>query len=179
MLLYSHMQNLQRTYLSEFVYGGVDGIITTFAVVSGVMGAALSPAIVLILGFANLLADGFSMAVSNYLSTRTEHALNQHENRHETVLPFKTAMATFFSFVALGAIPLLSFIVAPLIPVIDQHPFAISAALAGFAFLMVGFMKGRVSDTGALRSAVTTLLIGGAAAAIAFAVGYLLRGIAP
>ncbi|MBZ0163076.1 MAG: VIT1/CCC1 transporter family protein [Notoacmeibacter sp.] len=59
------------SYLRDFVYGGIDGSITTFAVVAGVMGAALSPAIVLILGMANLVADGFSMAASNYSGTKT------------------------------------------------------------------------------------------------------------
>jgi VIT1/CCC1 family predicted Fe2+/Mn2+ transporter len=54
------------------VYGGIDGAVTTFAVVSGVMGARLSPSIVLVLGIANLVADGFSMAASNYAGTRTE-----------------------------------------------------------------------------------------------------------
>lgn len=59
-------------YLPDFVYGGIDGSVTTFAVVAGVTGASLSPAIVLILGFANLFADGFSMAVGNYLSTKSK-----------------------------------------------------------------------------------------------------------
>lgn len=59
------------SYLSDFVFGGIDGAVTTFAVVAGVTGASLSPAIVLILGFANLFADGFSMAVGNYLSTKS------------------------------------------------------------------------------------------------------------
>ncbi|MCK5391541.1 MAG: VIT1/CCC1 transporter family protein [Deltaproteobacteria bacterium] len=59
-------------YLPDFVYGGIDGSVTTFAIVAGVTGASLSPTIVLILGFANLLADGFSMAVGNYLSTKSK-----------------------------------------------------------------------------------------------------------
>jgi len=57
--------------LEDFVYGATDGTVTTFAVVAGVIGAALSPSIVLILGFANLLSDGFAMAVGNYLAART------------------------------------------------------------------------------------------------------------
>jgi VIT1/CCC1 family predicted Fe2+/Mn2+ transporter len=61
-----------QSYLRDFVYGGVDGVITTFAVVSGVAGAGLDSSIVVILGAANLLADGFSMAVSNYLGTSAE-----------------------------------------------------------------------------------------------------------
>jgi VIT1/CCC1 family predicted Fe2+/Mn2+ transporter len=65
-------------YVRDFIYGAIDGCVTTFAIVSGVVGAELPAAIVLILGVANLLADGFSMAVSNYLGTRAErHALNR------------------------------------------------------------------------------------------------------
>jgi VIT1/CCC1 family predicted Fe2+/Mn2+ transporter len=59
-------------YVRDFIYGSVDGCVTTFAIVSGVVGAELPAAIVLILGAANLLADGFSMAVSNFLGTRAE-----------------------------------------------------------------------------------------------------------
>ncbi len=57
--------------VEDFVYGAIDGSVTTFAVVAGVIGAQLSPSIVLILGFANLFADGFSMAVGNYLASKT------------------------------------------------------------------------------------------------------------
>jgi VIT1/CCC1 family predicted Fe2+/Mn2+ transporter len=60
-------------YLGEFVYGGIDGSVTTFAVVAGSVGASLDTAVILILGFANLLADGFSMSVGAYLSAKTEH----------------------------------------------------------------------------------------------------------
>lgn len=61
-----------QEYLGEFVYGGIDGAVTTFAVVAGAVGAELSMSIILILGFANLLADGFSMSVGAYLSTKSE-----------------------------------------------------------------------------------------------------------
>ena len=61
-----------HNYIRDFIYGGIDGAVTTFAVVSGVSGAELSTSIVLILGFANLAADGFSMAASNYSGTKTE-----------------------------------------------------------------------------------------------------------
>ena len=64
--------NFSQRYLPEFVYGSIDGIVTTFAVVAGAVGATLSPAIILILGFANLFADGFSMAISNYLSIKSQ-----------------------------------------------------------------------------------------------------------
>lgn len=61
-----------QEYLGEFVYGGIDGCVTTFAVVAGAVGAGLDSAVIIILGFANLLADGFSMSVGAYLSTKSE-----------------------------------------------------------------------------------------------------------
>jgi VIT1/CCC1 family predicted Fe2+/Mn2+ transporter len=59
--------------IENFVYGAIDGAVTTFAVVAGVVGASLSPSIIVILGFANLLADGFSMAIGNYLAVKTQN----------------------------------------------------------------------------------------------------------
>ncbi|MEA2572059.1 MAG: vacuolar iron transporter family protein [Acidobacteriota bacterium] len=79
------------SYLRDWIYGGIDGSVTTFAVVTGVIGADLAPAIIVILGVANLLGDGFSMAASNYLGTRTERqeieALHAQETRHIAVAP--------------------------------------------------------------------------------------------
>lgn len=62
----------QHSYLSDFIYGGIDGAVTTFAIVSGVAGAGLSPVVVLILGLANLFGDGFSMAAANFLGIRAD-----------------------------------------------------------------------------------------------------------
>lgn len=79
----------RQSHLRDFIYGGIDGSVTTFAVVAGVAGADLSASIVIILGFANLIADGFSMAVSNFLATRAEmqerllaRRQEEHEIRH-------------------------------------------------------------------------------------------------
>jgi hypothetical protein len=60
------------SYLHDFIYGGIDGVVTTFAVVAGVAGADLDETVVIILGGANLIADGFSMAISNYLGSGAE-----------------------------------------------------------------------------------------------------------
>ncbi|MEP4475187.1 MAG: VIT1/CCC1 transporter family protein [Lentilitoribacter sp.] len=72
--------------LRDFVYGSIDGTITTFAIVAGVEGANLAPSIIIALGFANVLADGFSMAASNYSGTKAElddiKRLRQIEVRH-------------------------------------------------------------------------------------------------
>jgi vacuolar iron transporter family protein len=79
------------SYLRDWVYGGIDGAVTTFAVVAGVVGAELSNRVVLILGAANLVADGFSMAASNYSGTKTEHEelaqLRAVEERHIDTVP--------------------------------------------------------------------------------------------
>ena len=65
-------QGPRSNYLRDWIYGGIDGAVTTFAIVAGVVGADLSAAVVLLLGFANLLADGFAMAASNYTATKAE-----------------------------------------------------------------------------------------------------------
>lgn len=73
----------ESIYLKDFVYGAIDGAVTTFAVVAGVAGAGLAPGVVIILGFANLLADGFSMAISNFLGTRAENQYREQARRRE------------------------------------------------------------------------------------------------
>lgn len=80
-----------HNYLRDWIYGGIDGAVTTLAVVTGVAGAQLSKWIILALGFANLFADGFSMAASNYLGTKAEHddwrRLEKIEHRHIDLAP--------------------------------------------------------------------------------------------
>ncbi len=75
-----------HSYLRDCIYGGIDGAVTTFAVVAGVVGANLSPSVILIIGLSNIIADGFSMAASNYIGTRTEQEqlkkLELIERRH-------------------------------------------------------------------------------------------------
>lgn len=81
-----HLENSRfgalQEYLREFVYGGIDGAVTTFAVVAGGFGANLDPGILIILGFANLLADGFSMSVGAYLSAKSER---DNYDKHEKI----------------------------------------------------------------------------------------------
>ena len=79
-------EGYRPNYLRDWVYGGIDGAVTTFAIVAGVVGAALSANIVIILGVANLVADGLSMAAGNYSATKTEIDQLEHtramERRH-------------------------------------------------------------------------------------------------
>ncbi len=158
--------NLKNTkkYLPDFVFGSIDGLVTTFAVVSGVVGAALSVKIVLILGLANLLADGFSMGVSNYLSKKTEFSLNQNENLSPTL----SGLATFVAFLIVGFVPLIAFFIMD-----SKNPniFMAASILTGLAFFGVGYLKGYISKINKIVSAIETLLIGAVAAGIAYYVG--------
>jgi len=165
-------KSVERKYLPQFVYGGIDGSVTTFAVVSGVMGASLNSSIVLILGFANLFADGFSMAISNYLSTKSENDVEKSQHNAK-----KTAFVTFISFMFIGLIPLISFILAAITKssYLVQNQFLFSIILTGVALLIVGFLKGEVTKKHKFWSSIETLLIGGTAAIVAFLVGYLLK----
>lgn len=70
-------------YLRDFIYGAIDGIVTTFAVVAGAAGAGLESRVVIILGVANLIADGFSMSVSNYSGARAERQQRDRARREE------------------------------------------------------------------------------------------------
>jgi VIT1/CCC1 family predicted Fe2+/Mn2+ transporter len=72
-----------RWRFEDFIYGSIDGAVTTFAVVAGVVGASLSTNIILILGFANMFADGFSMAVANYQSAKAHNEFVQMKRRRE------------------------------------------------------------------------------------------------
>ena len=165
-------------YLPEFVYGGTDGAITTLAIVSGVVGAGLSSSIILILGFVNLFADGFSMAVSNYLSTKSRNELNGNRYRIKQN-PVKTAFVTFISFFVIGFIPLFSFVLAAITNVnhIAENQFIYASFLTIIALGIVGWFKGGVLEKNKISSAFQTILIGGTAAIIAFSAGYFIKGI--
>lgn len=84
-------QGSKHSYLSDAVLGGIDGCVTTFAVVAGAVGGGLSGVVIIVLGFANLLADGFSMAASNYLGAKSEREqvgkARRTEERHIAQVP--------------------------------------------------------------------------------------------
>jgi len=164
------MQKFFNNYLKEFVYGATDGTVTTFAIIAGSAGAELPAAIVIILGTSNVLADGFSMASSNYLSEKSHRDQN---DLVATVSPFKNAFATFISFILVGSIPVLPY-VANAIWGIWQKTFFISCIFTFFAFLFIGQIRGRISQKNPLRATIETLIIGGIAAIVAYSVGAFL-----
>lgn len=72
-----------KWHFDDFIYGSIDGAVTTFAIVAGVVGASLSPSIILILGFANLFADGFSMAAANYQASKARNEFIEMKRKKE------------------------------------------------------------------------------------------------
>ncbi len=218
--------------LGDFVLGSIDGTITTFAIVAGVAGAELQSAVALVLGLANVLADGFSMAVGNYLKAASDQEVQQrfrrmeerHIERHpegereeirqifaakgfegelleqvvdvirsdrevwiDTMLaeewgmpttvanPKRAGIVTFFAFVLAGLIPLLPLVFSSHLG--PRMTFVVSAVATGITFLLIGAVRGRITERSSWRTAFETLGMGGAAAALSYAVGALLRGL--
>jgi len=164
-------------YIAEFVYGANDGIVTTFAVVAGVAGASLSPSIVLVLGAANLFADGFSMGMSNYLSRQSEMAYRERRGDDagedpDGKTPARTAFATFVAFVVAGVMPLVPYVF------VVEPAFPAAVAVTGVTFFVVGASRSLVTDRGWLRSGGEMFAIGMLAALVAFVVGDVLAGVA-
>lgn len=162
-----------ETYLGEFVYGAFDGCITTFAVVAGSVGANLDSSIIIILGLANLLADGFAMSVGAYLSTKTNNSTNLNNNNKK---PFWVGAITYVSFIAIGIIPILIYIIDYMYP-ITYNLFFISSCLTVLGFLVIGLLKTYINKSNPIKGVIETLLLGGIAAIVAYSVGDILKAI--
>lgn len=134
-------------YSSEIVYGGVDGLITTFAIIAGSLGAGFTYDIILILGFASLLADGFSMGISSYLAEKM-----RIDKKH----PFYVGLSTFASFVAIGSLPLMPFAFGV------DHSFELAVVILAMALFLLGYSKGQ------LQQGTEYVFIGGVAVVVSF-----------
>lgn len=236
--IYKKLRKRASEFLGPFVYGAIDGTVTTFAVVASSYGAGLSAKVVTILGFANLLGDGFSMGASSYAAGlserqqqakaielyRTEklkteekvrHSLEKHfikdygfqgvmlrqaldaaMSNEKSVIKhllrdefgvehvtasrleaFWQALATFLSFISIGLIPLLPYLYGLVIGNVQKHSlFIASMIMTAVAFLLIGYLKGRITSGGRLRAAFETFLLGAAAAMIAYGVSDVLAG---
>jgi VIT1/CCC1 family predicted Fe2+/Mn2+ transporter len=157
-----------RHYMRDLVYGANDGLITTFAVVGGVAGGGLSHAAVLVIGTANLAADGLSMAVGNFLSIRAyESALAADDLPQQEAHPWKHAVATFVAFVVAGAVPLLPYLVGTPAPA----RFLWSLLLTFGALFAVGAARTAVTVDRWWKAGLEMLLLGMLVAAAAYGAG--------
>ena len=165
---------IARHYIRDVIYGANDGIITTFAVVAGVTGGALSARAVLIVGVANLLADGLSMGVGNYLSIRShESALAAMGRPEEESRPLRHGFATLLAFVAAGAVPLMPYV----IQTVDANRFALSLILTFVTLFAIGALRAAVTTERWFNAGLEMLLLGVAVAAAAYGSGALIASI--
>lgn len=164
-------------YLSEFVYGGIDGAVTTFAVVAGATGAGFNNKILLVLGFANLIADGFSMGVGSYLSTKSEQELmvKRKESIKDEPSPVINGMTTYISFILVGLVPLLAYTLDLIFGLGLDNLFLLSIILTAIAFVGIGLLKSRVAQSHIPRAIAETLVLGAIAASLAYVLGDLLE----
>lgn len=164
-------------YLREFVYGGIDGAITTFAVVAGATGAGFSATVVIVLGVANLIADGLSMGVGSYLSSKSELEIDVKKGKKvdDEASPVINGLTTFIAFGVLGLVPLLSYIADALVTSEIQHQFAISVGLTFLAFIAIGYVKSNVAKTSKVRGVLETVVLGAIAAGAAYLLGVVLE----
>ena len=165
---------IARHYIGDVIYGANDGIVTTFAVVAGVTGGALSARAVLIVGAANLIADGLSMGVGNYLSIRSTESAREAENLPEQeARPARHGFATFAAFVVIGAVPLLPYLVPDVL--IDR--FAMSVFLTLAALFAVGASRAAVTVDRWWTAGLEMLLLGVVVAAVAYGSGALVAAL--
>jgi len=159
--------------LKAAVYGANDGIVTTFAVVAGVAGANLSPSIVLILGIANMLADGLSMGLGDYLGERSEQRLRQHTSQdHKTEGLWRTGLMTFIAFVVAGAFPLLPYLFRFLgAPIALDNQFYYSIICTVGVLFGVGSLRTIVTKGKWWQNGLEMLFVGSIAAAVAYIFG--------
>ncbi len=167
-------REMAQHYLRDLVYGANDGIITTFAVVGGVAGGGLTPKAVLIVGTANLFADGLSMGVGNYLGIRSLESARAAEGLpEEESSPARHGAATLIAFMIAGAIPLLPYAVSM------PDAARVSALFTGGALFFVGALRSLITIDRWWFAGAEMLGLGAIVAAAAYfsgaAVGWLLR----
>jgi VIT1/CCC1 family predicted Fe2+/Mn2+ transporter len=157
-----------RHYIRDLVYGANDGVITTFAVVGGVAGGALPHTAVLVIGAANLAADGISMGAGNLLAIRANERAREADNLpEEEAYPWKHGLATLVAFVVAGAIPLLPFVLP--FAAIDR-PFW-STILTFAALFGLGAARAPITLERWWKTGLETLALGALVAAGAYGAG--------
>ncbi len=171
------MFTLNGSLVKAAVYGANDGIITTFAVVSGATGASMGLEVVVILGIANLIADGISMGASDYLGEHAEHDyLKSQGESHDDEPIWHTGAMTFASFVVAGSVPLIPYILALVVHIDLQHQFLISCLGAGLALFLVGAARTFVTQGNWVKNGLQVLVVGAGAAAVAYFLGDVVAG---
>ena len=158
------LQPAIQSYLPDLVYGANDGIVTTLVVIASVTGAAMSSTVILILGIANLIADGFSMGTSNVLSIRSTLT---SATRPPLWDASRNGIATFAAFVVAGLLPLSAY----WFPFADEVRFLAACVFAAMSLFGIGACRSLFSDRAWLIAGLEMLALGTIASVVAYAVG--------
>jgi VIT1/CCC1 family predicted Fe2+/Mn2+ transporter len=153
-------------YLRDIVYGANDGIVTTLVVIASVTGAAMPPAAILVLGLANLVADGFSMGTSNVLSMRSALTAATRPRLRDAS---RNGIATFVAFVLSGLIPLSIYV----LPLAADARFPTACGLAAVALFGIGACRSLFSDQSWIMAGLEMLALGTLASTVAYVIGAL------
>lgn len=140
---------MNKEFIKSFIYGGTDGIITIFNIISGIHGANLDKLYVIILGFGTLVADAVSMGVSSYISSKSDKSKNN--------FPFKNGIITFISFILFGLVPLLSFMFITNNKISNYH---VSLVISLLSMTILGIIQALITKTNIFKTALTTSSIG-------------------
>jgi VIT1/CCC1 family predicted Fe2+/Mn2+ transporter len=159
-----------RHYIRDLVYGANDGIITTFAVVSGVAGGQLSQLAVLVIGAANLAADGVSMGVGNFLAIRADERAREADGLPELERePWKHGLATLLAFIVAGAVPLVPYVLSSS----ASDRLLISTVATFSALFLLGAGRALITRDRWWFTGLENLALGAVVAAAAYAAGRL------
>lgn len=167
-------KNFNTKLLKSGVLGASDGIVTTFAVVAGVAGAGLAPSIIIVLGIANMVADGLSMAIGDFLGERSERQLEfQQTGKQPPAGLWKPGLTTFIAFNLAGSLPLLPYVLVPLfgVAIPAHHQFPLSILSTAIALFVVGSLRSIILHTFWLKNGLEMLGVGSVAAVAAYVLG--------
>ena len=163
----------KAAFLRDAIFAASDGLVTTFAVVAGATGASLDSKVVIILGFANLLADGFSMSAGTYMGVKSEFEFEKAVgdiHKHKEI-PIKQAAITYVSFIIAGFLP-----IAPYVFGVGE-PFVFSLFVIVFSLFVIGIFKGYYTRKNIFISGLEMFAIGGVSAVVAFFTGNIIEKI--
>ena len=156
-------ERLRRVLFRPFVLGSIDGLITSFVILAGGFAGSIDKRAVLLIGVSSLVADAFSMGVSEYLSSRTEQTLTDAS---------LMGLSCFLSFFLFGLLPILAYVFAPS----DTEATFVVTAFAAM-LVLVALLRARVvANITCGRSLLEVGLLGGCAGAIAYGVASLYPG---
>lgn len=238
--MYEEPHNSDGGLLKPVIFGGLDGILTSFAIVAGAAGGSVSNKVVLILGFSNIFADALSMGVGEFLSSKAENEWILNERRREKwemdnypegevqemidiyvkrgmtktdaenvimtmskytdffvnvmmaeelelqvpdddylTESFREGIIMFCSFAFFGSLPLLGYVLAPIVFDINEEKdlFATACFMTGLVLFGMGCIKSNFSTTHWFLSGMETFLLGGACAISAYTIGKFVDGI--